>query len=460
MADSIVQLDRYDRQLRIWGSMGQELLDKAHICLIGPHNSLLRESLRNLVLLGVSKFSWVAQDDVSDDYSSIGAYSTSIEDDIASIRPGEVEFNIINSSNEPVDYCNFDLVIKLNAEKEISLKTSTRCNLPPTITVKSAGFYGFVKLALSEPHLVLDPHNEHPKVDLRLDQPWSNLKKYLDTFKMAGVDLNGLIEYPYPIILNNVIQKLMSAETDLSTNAIKKTLKEIYGNKCLAKGFDRLNYLEAQRYASRACGKAEHDRFIVRLNSDIEPYILEQYQKNANKWSDTMNEQLCELIIKLTKFVNEQSLGLPLQGKFPDMESDHNEYQKLKDIYDRHKTDYMTSFLQKSYQKESTINGDILDLFCSSFMDLTILKPLTSEGTPRQSELYNILSKVEFSDSNTRKHDEFSSISKPSLFPVDTFLAGLASQEAIKLITHQFIPIDNTFVYDGLKGEHTETLRT
>lgn len=460
MADSVVQLNRYDRQLRIWGSMGQELLDKAHICLVGPDNTLLHESLRNLVLLGVSKFSWVAQDNMLGNHNSISMCSSSIGDEIASIRPGEVEFNTIKSSDESVDYGNFDLVIKLNVEKDIILKTPTQCNLPPIITVKTAGFYGFVKLTLSEPHLVLDPHNEHPKVDLRLDQPWSVLEEYLRTHNTSDMDLDGTIEYPYPVILNSVMQKLISTGTELSTGIIKKSLKEIYGKKYISQGFDRLNYLEAQRYASRACAKAEHDLFIQRLNNDIGPYITKQYQKNANKWSDSMNEQLCELVMKLAMFVNEENLGLPLQGKFPDMESDHNEYQKLKDIYDHHQSDYITLLLQKYYDQKNVISRDILDLFCRSFMDLTIIKPMTSEDTPRQSELYSILSKVVFSDNDTRKHNKFNSIYKPSLFPVDTFLAGLASQEAIKLITHQFIPIDNTFVYDGLKGEHTETLRT
>jgi len=34
---------------------------------------------------------------------------------------------------------------------------------------------------------------------------------------------------------------------------------------------------------------------------------------------------------------------------------------------------------------------------------------------------------------------------------VAAFLGGVAAQEAIKIITEQFIPVNNTFIYNGIK---------
>ena len=36
------------------------------------------------------------------------------------------------------------------------------------------------------------------------------------------------------------------------------------------------------------------------------------------------------------------------------------------------------------------------------------------------------------------------------LHTVSGIVGGLASQEAVKLLTHQFVPVDNTFVYNGI----------
>lgn len=457
MISNSVQLDRYDRQLRIWGSIGQDMLKKAHICIIGSNNTLIHETFKNLVLLGISNFTWFSQDNIPEE-EDIYNYRTDVKTEITGLCLGELNFTELKSNQELHDYSHFDLIIMLNIQKELNLKSKSDCNLPPIINVKTSGFYGYVKLELSEPHMVLDPHNEYSKVDLRLDQLWDEFEKYFGVYNTTDMDIDDSIDYPYPVLLNRVLKHFRSG--DFSTEDIKKNLREMHGKTRPSKGFDRLNYLEALRYASRASVKSEHDEFIELLNKDIVPYVTQQCHKNFKRWSDPMNEQLSDLIQQLTAFVNENGLELPLQGKFPDMECDHNEYQKLKEIYDRHRSNYVNAFLQRQLLRENPFNRNIVDLFFRSLMDLTIIKPMEDGVTPQESKLYNILSNIDFFDDATRQHEEFKSISKPALFPIDVFVAGLASQEAIKLITHQFVPINNTFVYDGLKGEHTETLRT
>jgi amyloid beta precursor protein binding protein 1 len=38
------------------------------------------------------------------------------------------------------------------------------------------------------------------------------------------------------------------------------------------------------------------------------------------------------------------------------------------------------------------------------------------------------------------------------LHNIAALLGGLASQEAIKVITRQFVPFSNTLIYDGIEG--------
>lgn len=46
---------RYDRQLRLWGDRGQEILGKSKICLLGS-SAVGSELLKNLVLPGIGEF--------------------------------------------------------------------------------------------------------------------------------------------------------------------------------------------------------------------------------------------------------------------------------------------------------------------------------------------------------------------------------------------------------------------
>lgn len=38
------------------------------------------------------------------------------------------------------------------------------------------------------------------------------------------------------------------------------------------------------------------------------------------------------------------------------------------------------------------------------------------------------------------------------LHNIASFVGGVVSQEAIKLLTHQYVPMNNTFVFDGMKS--------
>ena len=44
--------NKYDRQLRLWGALGQKALSEARICVLGS-GALAAEALKNLVLPGV-----------------------------------------------------------------------------------------------------------------------------------------------------------------------------------------------------------------------------------------------------------------------------------------------------------------------------------------------------------------------------------------------------------------------
>lgn len=38
------------------------------------------------------------------------------------------------------------------------------------------------------------------------------------------------------------------------------------------------------------------------------------------------------------------------------------------------------------------------------------------------------------------------------LHPISALIGGVAAQEAVKIITHQYVPMDNTYIYNGIVG--------
>lgn len=57
--------DKYDRQLRLWGAHGQQLLSNSSVLLLGSGPSGT-ETLKNLVLPGIKKFTIVDGERVTD----------------------------------------------------------------------------------------------------------------------------------------------------------------------------------------------------------------------------------------------------------------------------------------------------------------------------------------------------------------------------------------------------------
>ena len=58
-----------------------------------------------------------------------------------------------------------------------------------------------------------------------------------------------------------------------------------------------------------------------------------------------------------------------------------------------------------------------------------------------------------FHDLPTHVDDQLST--SPHLLSQSTATAGVASQEVVKLITHQYIPMCHTLVFNGIAGDST-----
>jgi amyloid beta precursor protein binding protein 1 len=99
---------KYDRQLRLWGSHGQESLQESSILMIGS-NFTGCETLKNMVLPGIGSFT------ILDDHivipSDVGVNFFLCSEDIGASRAEKVA-NLIQELNPQVKH-HFDIMVTL-----------------------------------------------------------------------------------------------------------------------------------------------------------------------------------------------------------------------------------------------------------------------------------------------------------------------------------------------------------
>ena len=90
--------DKYDRQLRLWGSHGQKALAEAHVILLGT-SSAGSETLKNLVLPGIGRFTIV--DDSLVENQDFGHDFFVTRDDIGKLK-SQVVCDLMTEMNQDV----------------------------------------------------------------------------------------------------------------------------------------------------------------------------------------------------------------------------------------------------------------------------------------------------------------------------------------------------------------------
>lgn len=94
----LMDVKKYDRQLRLWHKHGQEALESSSICIIGSNN-LSTETMKNLVLPGVGAFTVV--DDKIVDETDIGSNFFLLQSSLGKSR-AEVSMALLNELNSQV----------------------------------------------------------------------------------------------------------------------------------------------------------------------------------------------------------------------------------------------------------------------------------------------------------------------------------------------------------------------
>jgi len=225
------------------------------------------------------------------------------------------------------------------------------------------------------------------------------------------------------------------------------------------------------------------------------------------------------LVNATKQFVENEGGGLlPLMGSIPDMTSDTQTYIALQEVYQKKAQDdieavtrYVAANLSRVGKSVDSISQEEIKLFCKNALYLRLVRTssLNQEYAKETARLEDMASALEDPDTNLvyyfllRSVDRFwadknrfpgwqddqvqpdipllkahveglltelglntSAVSESAIHEMCRFgaaelhniaalLGGVVAQEVIKVLTHQWVPINNTLIYNGMNSTTT-----
>ncbi|GAA5948295.1 hypothetical protein JCM3765_001356 [Sporobolomyces pararoseus] len=336
---------KYDRQLRLWASSGQTLLETCKILVINS-NSTSSSILKNLVLPGIGQFTilddqLVTEKDLGTNFflnkESLGKsrseesvkFLKELNSDVKGNSINSNLENFLNSSSEQA-LKEYNLVLAVDVVPPFKLNQLSEKAWEfgiPLISVNSFGFYGSLTTQIEEITLV----ETHPEslIDLRLNQPFKELIEFStgpgNEFDYDRLDSAELSHVPAVVILIKALENWKSSHEGKGPEGSKdrkEFLEEYVLNPGKRQGSDDENFQEAVGLFRRAGNKKPIPEEIEKLFKDDSCQNLTS--QSSNFW----------ILLHTLKLFTQKSEGLlPLTGSLPDMKSHSQTYIKLQKVY-------------------------------------------------------------------------------------------------------------------------------
>jgi len=367
------------------------------------------------------------------------------------------------------------------------------------------GFVGYIRIVSPE-HTIILSKPDNPADDLRLANPFPELSKFADSVDMAVLNSQEHSHVPFLVILLQLAKKWKEQhggklpETSSEKSAFKSEI--LKGSR----SSNEVNFSEAYKSHFKATTPS-------RISSTVQAILNDPKATNITAQSS----DFWVIAAAVKEFVQHEGAGmLPLMGSIPDMTATTTGYITLQKIFQEKANQdveevskRVRAHLQKVGRSETSISADDIKLFCKNahFLQVIRYRSLEEEYNPSTAKSSELASKV-VSDTNviwyimlraarrfyTQHHRhpgtsdsqlsgdvtimkkiveelcaelkittsieekyiyEIVRVGAAELHTMASFIGGVASQEIIKLITHQYVPMDNTFIYNG--GNSTST---
>ncbi|XP_053560129.1 NEDD8-activating enzyme E1 regulatory subunit isoform X2 [Bombina bombina] len=410
---------------------------------------------------------------------------------------------------DPSFFCKFTLVIAIQLPESTLLHLAEALwdfNIPLLIC-RAYGFVGYMRIVVKE-HTVIESHPDNALEDLRLDQPFPELKEHLQLFDFGNMEKKDHSHTPWVFVVATYLDQWRG----MNAGQIPKSYKEKEAFRdTIRKGIlknengvpeEEENFEEAIKNVNTALN-------IAKIPSNIEEILHDERCTNLTPQSTSF--WILSRAVK--EFLAMEGKGsLPVRGTIPDMIADSDKFIKLQNIYrEKAKKDaaavesYVSKLLQSVGRPTESISEGDIRLFCRNcaFLRVVRCRSLAEEyglDTAKKDDiasymdnpdsemaLYLMLRAVdrfqkqhgrypgvynyqvegdfgklksslngflqEYGLSLSIKDDyiqEFCRYGAAEPHTIASFLGGAAAQEAIKIITRQFVIFNNTFIYNGM----------
>lgn len=226
---------RYDRQLRLWATSGQQSLESCRILCIGS-DACASQTLKNLVLPGIHTYTLLSsktvdESDIGSDFfllpESLGAnwaeevvtHLSGLNENVQGVADTRSLSDVIK--NDPGFFSEFTLIITCNLApaEEHSLAThlweSSAADMTmdtPLLSIRTSGFAALLRTQYRE-RCITNTHPAHTH-GLRLNRPFKALMDYAESIDLAGLDSMEHSHVPYPAILVRALLKFKRGNND------------------------------------------------------------------------------------------------------------------------------------------------------------------------------------------------------------------------------------------------------
>ncbi|EIM83859.1 uncharacterized protein STEHIDRAFT_123436 [Stereum hirsutum FP-91666 SS1] len=488
---------RYDRQLRLWAATGQAALESSRILVLSA-SATSTSILKNLVLPGIGHFTildhqTVTPEDAGNNFFLEGHDSVGKSRAEEAVRLlGELNDGVEGEANtadfeellkkDPDYFTSFSLIIAHNIRRDLledlsKLLWSSQAH-PSLIVVRTAGFLTEFYIQYHE-HDVIESHSETTP-SLRIDKPFPALLEHATSIDFDNMDPTEHGHIPYVIILVHAMDKWKKVHDGKppQTYEEKKAFKQsILAMKVKS---DEENFDEAEAQAYRAWTSTG-------VPSEIQS-ILTSPKLNLDNLTPS-SPIFYHLLSALKQFAAQPPHVLPLSSTLPDMKSDTENYVHLQRLY-KARAEHERGVLRGLVQ--IPVEDELVDVFVKNahglrvlhgrrwgefdsdreaianalstypketvthlaFYALDTLKALHPDAPPTAAMLQEQIKDIVGPQVSLPEDELGNALGELARTPTAdvpntaAFVGGLVAQEAIKMITKQYVPINGYCVAD------------
>ncbi|KAM0361481.1 hypothetical protein ACHAP4_001949 [Fusarium culmorum] len=504
---------KYDRQLRLWAASGQAALESANILLVNSGAGTVGvETLKNLVLPGIGQFtiadkSVVGYEDLGVNFfiddSWLGkSRAEACTNFLLELNP-EVQgewypknqggsFDLEAFLSDSPTFTMILYALPLPQDQVQLIQNYAHKHSVPTISVHSVGFYSYFKSTLPGTFPIVDSHpDETATTDLRLLAPWPELVEFSRgmTENIDTLDNHEHGHLPLVVILLHYLEQW------------QQTHDGAYPTSYADKTSFRKTVSEAMRTDNPEGGEENFEEAVAAVMKHVVtpslPSSLQQVFDFKHQDPEETKSSFWIIAEAVKRFHNEHS-RLPVPGGLPDMKAQSSVYIKLQNIYKERARQDVSQVLEtvRGIPGGEDVDPEQVELFCKNArfiklinspeeravkLDQVVEQQLANDeiaamaGPEMPLSLIPLyLALLATSNSTTATADEimaFISSNAPQaadnerykktaqeleraaggeLHNISALTGGMVAQEMIKIITKQYVPIDNTCIFDGI----------